>query len=288
MCEKHALSRRQAAFVLCIAPSTINYIDHPREPEIQEQIAEQLRQLVEKHPTAGFKQCFHRLKRQGFTWNHKRVYRIYKLLGLNRRKRKKKRLPARVKRPLVAQYQPNAMWSMDFVHDQLADGRSFRVLNIMDDFNREIIAQEADTSLSAPRVIRVLERVCADFGTPKAIRSDNGPEFVSHAMKRWCKRQGIDHQFIRPGKPTENAYVERSHRTLREELLNLFTFNSLDDVREHLWQWSEDYNLHRPHSALGYQTPMDLRRNYERQFSLKASSLYSNPTANSLLLSTFN
>ena len=220
-------------------------------------------------------------------WNHKRVYRVYKLLGLNRRTRKKKRLPARVKRPLVTQHQPNAMWSMDFVHDQLADGRSFRILNIMDDFNREIIAQEADTSLPATRVIRVLERVCAEYGLPKAIRSDNGPEFVSHAMKRWCEQQGIDHQFIRPGKPTENAYVERSHRTLREELLNLFTFSTLHEVREHLWTWSEDYNRHRPHSALGYQTPIDLRRDYERLFSLKASFLYSKPTGNSFSLSTF-
>lgn len=221
-------------------------------------VIEDLQALVAKHPAIGFWQSFFRLRRKGRTWNHKKVYRVYTSLHLNIRRRFKKRLPARVKQALFQPQSINEVWSIDFLSDSLWDGRKFRVLNIVDDFNRQVLTLEADISLPAMRVIRVLEYLKEFRGLPKMIRVDNGPEFISHLLDEWCRRNGITLVYIQPGKPTQNAYVERCNGSVRKELLNANVFYSLREVREKIEEWVLDYNYHRPHSSLDYRAPIDL------------------------------
>ena len=142
--------------------------------------------------------------------------------------------------------------------DSLWDGRTFRMLNVIDDFNRQVLWIETDTSLPALRVIRVLEQLEASRGLPEMIRVDNGPEFISHKLDAWCKDHGITPAYIQPGKPTQNAYVERLNGSIRRELLNAYVFRTLEEVREKALEWQHDYNHRRPHSALGYRAPVDL------------------------------
>lgn len=217
-----------------------------------------LGRLVEEHPSIGFWKSYHRLRRQGKIWNHKRVYRIYTKMQLNIRRRAKKRLPARVKQALFQPDKANQVWSIDFMNDSLWDGRRFRLLNIMDDFNREVLAIEADTSLPSLRVIRVLEKIEQIKGLPQMIRVDNGPEFISAKLDQWCKTRKIQLVFIQPGKPMQNGYIERLNGSLRRELLNAYVFRTVPEVRMMAEKWKIDYNNHRPHETLKNKTPYDL------------------------------
>jgi len=218
-------------------------------------IQEALVELIDKHPTIGFWQCYYRLRYKGYSWNHKKLYRVYTSMHLNIRRRAKRRVPQRTKMQLGIPTAPNQTWSLDFISDSLSDGRKFRLLNVIDDFNRQFLAVEADTSLPSLRVIRVLENLIVQKGKPANIRCDNGPEFISHCLQLWCEKQSISLQYIQPGKPTQNAYVERNNGTLRKELLNAYLFTSLKEVRIMIQDWQQDYNGHRPHKALGYLTP---------------------------------
>ncbi len=179
-------------------------------------------------------------------------------MKLNIRRRAKKRLPERVKQPLSVPAAPNQAWSIDFMSDSLTDGRKFRLLNIIDDFNRESLAMEVDTSLPSLRVIRVLERLILERGSPASIRCDNGPEFISHKLEEWCSHESrrISLQFIQPGRPMQNAYIERKNGSIRRELLNAYLFNSLAEVRVLSEEWRMDYNSERPHKSLGYLSPL--------------------------------
>jgi putative transposase len=150
------------------------------------------------------------------------------------------------------------MWSIDFMGDSLWDGRKYRVLNVIDDYNREMLAIEVDFSLPALRVIRVLEFLKEFRGLPKMIRVDNGPEFISHQLDEWCRKHSIALVYIQPGKPMQNGYVERCNGSVRRELLNTNVFYTLDEVRAYVEEWMDDYNRHRPHEALGYRAPVDL------------------------------
>jgi putative transposase len=221
-------------------------------------IIEQLEALVERHPSIGFWKCFHRIKRKGYGWNHKRVYRVYTRLKLNIRRRYRKRLPARTKQALFRPAEINQVWSVDFMSDSLWDGRRFRLLNIIDDFNREVLAIEADLSLPALRLIRVLEYLKEFRGLPQMIRVDNGPEFISQKLDHWCKENKVQLIFIQPGKPMQNGYVERCNGNIRRELLNAYVFKTLTEVRKKAEEWMVDYNYHRPHQALNFKAPMDL------------------------------
>lgn len=182
-------------------------------------------------------------------------------MRLNIRRRSKKRLPARVKQALFQPDELNQVWSIDFMSDSLWDGRVVRLLNIIDDFNREILAIEADTSLPTQRLLRILERLKETRGLPEMIRVDNGPEFISHKLDIWCKENKIMLVFIQPGKPMQNGYIERCNRSIREELLNAWVFKSVQEVRDRAEQWRVDYNHNRPHSALNYQTPEEVKLN---------------------------
>ena len=181
---------------------------------------------------------------------------MYTDMKLNIRRRAKRRLPDRVKQALMASTAPNQVWSIDFMSDSLVDGRKFRLLNIMDDFNRESLAIEVDTSLPSLRVIRVLEKLIDQRGAPSNIRCDNGPEFISHKLEEWCSNKKITIQFIQPGKPMQNGYIERKNGSLRRELLNAYLFNSLSEVRWLSEEWRIDYNTERPHKSLGYLSPI--------------------------------
>lgn len=177
-------------------------------------------------------------------------------MKLNIRRRAKKRLPQRVKQALMLPTESNQVWSIDFMSDTLTDGRKFRLLNVIDDFNRESLAVEVDTSLPCLRVIRVLEQLIAQRGKPANIRCDNGPEFISHKLDQWCAERQITLQFIQPGKPMQNAYIERTNGSIRRELLNAYLFNSLAEVRTLKEEWRMDYNAERPHKSLGYLSPI--------------------------------
>ncbi len=188
-------------------------------------------------------------------------------------RRAKKRLPERVKQPLTIPNAPNQVWSIDFMSDSLVDGRKFRLFNVLDDFNRESLAIEVDTSLPSLRIIRVLNRIIAQKGKPANLRSDNGPEFISHLLQQWCKDNSITLQYIQPGKPTQNAYIERKNGSIRRELLNAYLFNSLAEVRCLSEEWRIDYNTERPHKALGYLSPLTYAEQYYKS-SIDALQLY--------------
>jgi putative transposase len=251
------LSERQACRQVKLPRSTCLYIKQPKQDE---ELIEALTGLISKHPSIGFWMSFYRLRLLGYTWNHKRVYRVYTALKLNIRRRAKKRLPARVKQELFQPTEPNQVWSIDFMHDSLWDGRSYRLLNIIDDYNRQVLAIEADTSLPVLRLLRVLERLKEVHGLPKMIRVDNGPEFISQKLDHWCKDNKVQLMFIQPGKPTQNAYIERMNGSLRRELLNAYVFKTIDEVREKTEEWMFDYNTKRPHKSLNYKTPTQVGR----------------------------
>lgn len=214
--------------------------------------------MADKRPTEGFWKMYYRIRKEGLTWNHKRIHRVYKLLKLNMKRKGKRRLPARILQPLQAVDHINASWSMDFMSDALLSGRKFRTLNLMDDYNREALGIEVDTSLPAERVVRVLEQITNWRGLPKRIRVDNGPEFISSKLALWCEEKNITLQFIQPGKPTQNAYIERFNGSFRTHVLDAYLFENLDQVRALAEEWMDDYNLYRPHDALNGRSPVDL------------------------------
>ena len=180
-------------------------------------VIEKLQTMADKRPTEGFWKMYFRIRKEGLQWNHKRIHRVYKLLKLNMKRKGKRRLPARILHSLEAVQKINASWSMDFMSDALLSGRKFRTFNLMDDYNREALAIEVDTSLPAERVVRVLEQVTEWRGKPARIRVDNGPEFISSALGLWCEANSIILRFIQPGKPTQNAYIERFNGSFRKD-----------------------------------------------------------------------
>ncbi len=219
------------------------------------EIKEQLQIIAERKPRWGCKKMYDYLKTRGYAWNHKKVYRVYCEIGLNLRKKPKKRLPIREPKPLIVPVVANISWSLDFMSDSLERGRAFRTLNIIDDFNREALWIEVDTSLPAERVIRVLEMLALWRGYPQQLRIDNGPEFISHKLAAWAAEHKVELAFIQPGKPAQNAYIERFNRTYREDILDAYIFSTIQEVQAITEDWLEEYNTVRPHAALGGVPP---------------------------------
>jgi putative transposase len=218
---------------------------------LDEPIAQELRQLAEQQPRWGCDKMTDYLRNQAdHAWNHKRIRRVYRALSLHLQRKPKKRLPARTAHALVVPSQSNQTWSLDFMSDALSNGRTFRTLNVIDDFNREALWIEVDTSLPAERVVRVLEQLLDLRGKPASIRMDNGPELISQRLESWAKEKEIELLHIQPGKPAQNAYIERFNRTYREEVLDAYLFDDLQEVRYITERWLEDYNSIRPHEAL--------------------------------------
>lgn len=222
-----------------------------------ELIANWLIRLTDNQRHWGFGLCFLYLRNlKGFKWNHKRVYRIYKELELNLRIKPRKRLVREAPEALTVPQAINEVWSMDFMHDQLEDGRCFRLFNVIDDFNREALGIEVDLSLPSQRVIRALNQIIQWRGKPKAIRSDNGPEYISEVFKQWAGENNIELRYTQPGNPQQNAYVERFNRTVRYEWLNQYLWSNIEQVQEHATLWMWQYNHERPNMALGGITPI--------------------------------
>jgi putative transposase len=220
------------------------------------EIADWLIRLTTTYRNWGFMLCFLYLRNiKQFKWNHKRVYRIYRELELNLRIKPKKRLVREKPEPLTVPEAINEVWSMDFMHDQLADGRSFRLFNVLDDFNREGLGIEADFSLPSERVSRALDQIIEWRGKPQAIRCDNGPEYISDHLAQWAEKHQIRLEFIQPGNPQQNAYVERYNRTVRYDWLSRYIFNTLQQVQEFATRWLWMYNNERPNMGLGGITP---------------------------------
>ena len=226
-------------------------------------VIEVLNQVVAKNGRWGFRLCFDWMRNHGYEWNHKRVWRIYKEMGLNLPRRTKKRTPKMPRVPLIAPTEANSMWALDFMYDTLHYGRPFRTLNVIDESNREILAIEIDISLPAARVVRTLEQLEDIHGLPQAIRLDNGSELRSAIFMGWCEEKGIELQFIQPGKPQQNAFIERFNKTYRHEVLNAYLFENLREVREITENWITIYNEERPHNSLGRISPRDYRAQAE-------------------------
>lgn len=245
----HKMSVRQACILLNISSSVYHYKPKPKNDQA---IITALEVLAEGHSRWGFWMMYHHLRNQGKKWNHKRVYRLYLSLGMNLRRKHKKRLPSRIKEPLVLPIGPNITWSMDFMHDTLVNGRKIRTLNIIDDFNREVLQIVIDTSLNSKRVIRELEQLISWRGIPDRIRVDNGPEFIAVSLEQWCQdpERNIELTFIQKGKPSQNGYIERFNRSYREEVLSAYLFESIQQVKEITHQWMWEYNHIRPHKSL--------------------------------------
>jgi putative transposase len=219
-------------------------------------VIEALQAVVATKPRWGFWKCFDHLRWQGQPWNHKRVHRVYCALRLNLPRRTRRRVPRRVHHPLEAPALLNHTWAVDFMTDTLYDGRRFRTLNILDEGNREGLAIDVGMSLPSVRVIAVLDDLVALHGAPRALRVDNGPELTSISLTRWCAEQHVALHYIQPGKPQQNAYIERFNRTYRTEVLDAFVFQSIAEVRDLTAEWLVSYNTQRPHDCLGRVPPL--------------------------------
>lgn len=257
---EHRLSERRACRLAGLARSVYRYLARPRDDgEVQSALAE----LAARHPEFGFRKMFLMLRRLGHLWNHKRVYRVYCLMKLNRRRRKyKRRIPTRHPLPLAVPVEMNQVWSADFMQDALWDGRRFRTFNVIDDFNREALAVEIDSSLSAQRVVRILDQIAVWRGLPNRIRFDNGPELTAISVADWAEENGVELEFIKPGRPMQNGFIERFNRSYREAVLNMYIFETLEDVRNETEKWLGVYNWHRPHESLGNLSPMEYLKKF--------------------------
>jgi len=265
--KNHQASKKRASRCAGISRSSLYY--QPKQKDDQE-VMDLLSVLAEKHPGYGFDKLFKKIRNQGYSWNHKRVYRIYCEMKLNlRRQKHKKRYPSVDPKPLLQPIQPNQSWSMDFMSDALYGGRKFRTFNVSDDYNREALTIDIGLSITSQRVTRTLEQLIEVRGVPQQIRMDHGPEFTSHHFKEWCKQWDIEMAFTQPGKPTQNAFIERFNGTYRREVLDCWCFNTLDEVREETERWIREYNTERPHQSLGDLSPIQfLQQRGFGQFSI--------------------
>ena len=246
------MSERRACSLIAADRTMIRYRSR-RPPETE--LRARLRELANQRRRFGYRRLFILLREQGEPSGINRIYRLYREEGLTVRKRKARRRAVGTRTPILVEAKVNARWSLDFVHDQFALGRRFRILNIVDDVTRECLAAIPDTSISGKRVARELSALIDRRGKPKMIVSDNGTEFTSNAILSWAKEHGIEWHYIAPGRPMQNGYIESFNGRMRDELLNESLFVDLDHARQLISAWVTDYNTARPHSSLGYKTP---------------------------------
>lgn len=255
--ERYNISIRLACECLGISASCYHY--KAKLSNENALIADWLLRLTTTHKRWGFGLCFLYLRNvKGYTWNHKRVYRIYRELELNLRIKPKRRIKRDKPDALSVPKSINHVWSIDFMSDSLSDGRSIRTFNVIDDYNREGLAIDVDLSMPSLRVIRSLEQIIEWRGKPSSIRCDNGPEYISQTLVSWANSQQITLMYIQPGKPTQNAYVERFNRTVRHEWLDLHRFDSIAQAQQLATDWLWQYNNERPNTAIGGIPPRQL------------------------------
>jgi putative transposase len=256
------MSERRACSVIGADRKSMRYCSRRADDA---EIRARLREVAAERRRFGYRRLHVLLRRDGIVINRKKTQRLYREEGLTvrRRRGRKRAVGARAPAPVLAL--PNQRWSLDFVHDQLAPGRRFRIFNIVDDVTRECLRAIADTSISGRRVVRELAELVAERGAPRMIVSDNGTELTSNAVLSWCGETGIEWHYIQPGRPMQNGYVESFNGRMRDELLNETLFLSLAQAREIIAAWVDDYNTERPHSSLGYATPAAFAAGLEKQ-----------------------
>lgn len=257
------MSERRACRVIGADRKSMRYRS-PRDDDAE--VRSKLRELAQQRRRFGYRRLHILLRREGILINRKKTQRLYReeKLAVRRRRSRRRAIGARAPAPVLAL--PNQRWSLDFVHDQLASGRRFRVLNIVDDVTRECLRAVPDTSISGRRLVRELADLIAERGKPGMIVSDNGTELTSNAVLAWCGEAGVEWHYIAPGKPMQNGYVESFNGRMRDELLNETLFLSMDHARVQIAAWVEDYNHERPHSALGYETPAAFAAELHKQW----------------------
>ena len=259
LCEQHSLSERRACGLAKANRTTCRY-----QSKVEcDVIEKRLKELAGKHLAFGYRRLHALLKREGHEINHKRVYRLYKKNHLVKRRRKRKRYPVRYRRPLEKVMKPNQRWAMDFMSDSCGNGSKLRTLNIVDIFARECLGIVVGSSLPSSKVIETLEMLASERGLPEAITLDNGPEYTSKIIQQWAEEKGVHFDYITPGRPMENGYVESFNGRFREECLNQNWFRNLGEALIIIEDWREDYNTKRPHSALGYLTPKEFLQKFE-------------------------
>lgn len=261
------VSERRACRIVGAHRKTVRYVSKKQDSELVERI----KTIALARPRFGYRRITVLLRREGVAVNHKRVYRLYRRENLAVRRRKRRKYVAMPRVLPGSPTRPNERWSLDFVSDALTDGRSFRVLNVVDDYTRECLVACVDLSLPGARVARELERVVEMRGKPTVLLCDNGPEFTSKALDCWAYEHGIAIDFIKPGKPTQNAYCESFNGRMRDECLNQYWFRTLNDARRIIEAWRTDYNEVRPHSAIGSQTPSEFARSGYQQLTAVSS-----------------
>lgn len=232
---------------------------YERRPDRDDAMVAVLLELAERRPKRGFDKLYLLIRRRGVNWNYKRVYRVYCELRLNRRRRVKKRIPTRHPQPLAGGERVTACWSAKFMSDALWDGRRFRTFNDVDDYNREALAIEIDLNLSAGRVIRTLDRIGAWRGYPERLPLDNGSEVVAIALADWAEATGVQVEFIEPGRPMQNGFIERFNGSYRTGVLDMYVFRNLTEARKQTEHWLQDHTEEIPHNALDDLTPIEYR-----------------------------
>jgi len=236
--------------------------DYKKAEMKDEDLIKRMTEIAQQKRRYGSPRIQNLLRREGFKVNHKKTERLYKEAGLSLRSKKRKKMTSSVRIPLIQATNPNEIWAMDFVHDELCYGRRFKVLTVIDVYTKECKALEADTSINGVRVVNVLQRLKDYDELPQFVMVDNGPEFSGKVLDEWAYRNNIRLHFIKPGKPTENGYIESCNGKFRDECLNEHRFNSLEETREILEKWRLDYNGNRPHSSLNGLTPNEFVRNW--------------------------
>jgi len=256
--EQCALSERRACRLVGAARSTIRYRSRRKSDAA---LRTRLRELAEQRPRFGYRRLHVLVRREGIVVNHKRIERLYREEGLAVRRRGRKSVVRMRRGRPPAPQGANEQWALDFLQDALASGRTIRLLSVIDVYTREALALEVDTSLPGSRVVRVLERLAGARPLPAQLVLDNGPELISRVLEQWAHQHAVALQFIDPGKPVQNAHCESLHSRVRDECLNEHWFLGIADARQIVEAWRQDYNQARPHSALGYQTPLAFARN---------------------------
>src|SRR5690606_1939511 len=258
MLETTQVSERRACRLAGLSRDVFRH--PPEQAPATQALSARIIELAQVRRRFGYRRLHDLLRPEFPAVNHKKVYRLYREANLAVRRRKKARRPVSERLPLLPADAPNAVWSMDFVSDALANGRRLKCLTVADDFNCEALHIEVDTSISSTRPVRIFEQLKRDHGLPQVLRTDNGPEFLGEAFVQWAKLNGMAIRYIQPGKPNQNAYIERFNRTFREEVLDQHLFTRLDDVREAAYWWMLEYNEERPHDSLGDLTPAEYRQ----------------------------
>lgn len=236
--------------------STSSFYYKPK-PNDDDEVKHQIELVIEKRPRRGFPTIFDAIRRSGYKWNHKKVYRVYKKHEFQLKGRKKQRIKPLSPKVMPISSRLNEVWSIDFMSDGLNNGRKFRTFNVIDDFNRESLMIEVAPSFPSLHVIRILGAIGSERGYPRYIRSDNGPEFISREFRKFCCQHRIRHRRIEPRKPQQNSYIERFNRSYREDILDLYAFDNLEQARTLTIDWQNEYNYDRGHSSLGGKSPME-------------------------------